>query len=71
MEADKVQSMAPQFWLSEDQKLYKCFFLCHTYYAYILRHQNYSLKSYMKGFVEVTLEVDICFTEPSLRATGG
>ena len=65
MEADKVQRMAPQFWLSKDQKLYKRFFLGHTYYAYILRYQNYSLKSYMKGFVEVTLKADICFTEPS------
>ena len=25
-EADKVQRKAPQFWLSEDQKLYKCSF---------------------------------------------
>ena len=25
----------------------------------------------MKGFVEVTLEVDLYLTEPSLRATGG
>ena len=25
-EANKVRRKAPQFWLSEDQKLYKCFF---------------------------------------------
>ena len=25
----------------------------------------------MKGFVETTLEVDLCLTEPSLRAIGG
>ena len=46
-------------------------FLDHTYSAYILKHQNYSLRSYMKGFVEVTLEADLCLTKPSLRATGG
>ena len=26
LEADKVRRKAPRFWLSEDQKLYKCFF---------------------------------------------
>ena len=26
LEADKVQSKASWFWLSEDQKLYKCYF---------------------------------------------
>ena len=46
-------------------------FLGHIYYAYILRYRNYSLRSYMKGFVEVTLEADLYLTEPSLRATGG
>ena len=25
-EADKIQRKAPWFWLSKDQKLYKCFF---------------------------------------------
>ena len=46
-------------------------FLGHTYYAYTPRHQNYSLRSYMKGFVEATLEADLCLTEPSLRVIGG
>ena len=26
LEADKVWRKAPRFWLSEDQRLYKCFF---------------------------------------------
>ena len=46
-------------------------FLGHTIYAYILRHQNYSLRSYMKGFVEATLKADLYLTEPSLRVIGG
>ena len=33
-EADKVQRKAPQFWLSEDQKLYKCSF-SRPYLLYI------------------------------------
>ena len=70
-EAKKVRRNAPQFWLSENQKLYNTFVLGLTFYAFILRRQNYFLKSYMKGFVEATLEVDLCLTEPSLRATGG
>ena len=51
-EIDKIRRKAPRFWLSEHQKLYKRFFLGHIYYAFTLRHQNYSLRSYMKGFVE-------------------
>ncbi|XP_065621110.1 uncharacterized protein LOC112032105 [Quercus suber] len=35
------------------------------------RQQNYSLRSYMRGFVEATLEADPCRTEPSLKAIGG
>ena len=46
-------------------------FLGHTCYAYILRHQNYSLRSYMKGFVEATLEANLYLIEPSHKATGG
>ena len=64
-EFDNVQRKSHQFWLSDAH------FLGHTYYAYILRHQNYSLRSYMKGFVEATLKADLYLTEPSLKATGG
>ena len=69
--ADKVRRKAPRFWLSEDQKLYKRFFLGHIYYAFTLRHQSYSLRSYMKGFVKAIQEADLCLIEPSLRAIGG
>ena len=71
LEADKVRRKVPRFRLSEDQKLYKRFFPGHIYYAFILRHQSYSLRSYMKGFVEVTQEEDFYFTELSLKAIGG
>ena len=43
------------------------FFLGHICYAYTLRHQSYSQKSYMKGFVEATQEADPCLTKPSLK----
>ncbi|XP_065637328.1 uncharacterized protein LOC136070809 [Quercus suber] len=33
--------------------------------------KNYSLRTYMKEFVEATLEVDLCRTEPLLKAIGG
>ena len=46
-------------------------FLSHIYSAYTLRHQNYSWRSYMKGFVEATQGADLCRTEPSHRAIGG
>ena len=46
-------------------------FLGHTYYAYTPRQQNYSLRSYMRGFVEATLEVDLYLIEPSFMATVG
>ena len=68
---DKVRRKAPWFWLFEDQKLYKHLFLGHTCSTYILRHQNYSLRNYMKGFVEAILEVDLYLTKLSLKATGG
>ena len=46
-------------------------FLGHIYHAYILRYHNYSLRSYMRGFVEATLEADLYLIESSLRAIGG
>ena len=45
--------------------------LGHIFYAYTLRRQSYSWRSYIKGFVEVTQEVDLCLTELLLRDTGG
>ena len=46
-------------------------FLGRIYFAFILRHQSYSLRSYMKEFVGATQGEDLCLTEPSLRAIGG
>ena len=40
--ADKVQRKAPQFWLSEDQKLYKRSFLGHICYASIPKQWSHS-----------------------------
>ena len=68
---DKVRRKASRFWLFKDQKLYKHLFLGHTHYAYTLKHQRYSKRSYMKGFVEATQEADPCPTEPSFRDIGG
>ena len=70
-EADKIQSKTPWFWLSENQKLYKrsfsgLYLLCvHPEAVKLLQ------KNYMKGFVEVTQEADLCLTRPSLKAIGG
>ena len=50
--AEKICRKAPQFWLSEDQKLYKRSFSGHIYSAYILKHQSYFLRNYMKESVE-------------------
>ena len=47
------------------------FFQGHIYYAYTLRHQSYSLRSYTKGSVEATREVDPCLTKSSLKDIGG
>ena len=46
-------------------------FLDHTYSAFTLRRQNYSLRSYMKGFVEAIQEEDICLIDPSLKVIDG
>ena len=46
-------------------------FLGYTYFAFTLRWQSYSLRSYMKKFVEAIQEEDLCLTEPSFKAIGG
>ena len=61
----------PRFWLSEDQNCTSAHFLGHIYSAFTLRHQSYSLRSYIKEFVEATQGEDLCLTESSLRAIGG
>ena len=45
--------------------------LGHTYCAFTLTHQNYYLKSCMKGFVEVTQEEDLCHSKPLPKGIGG
>ena len=43
----------------------------YIYYAYTLRYQSCSWKSYMKGSMGATQEANLCLTEPSLRDIGG
>ena len=45
-------------------------FLGYIYYAYTLRYQSYSWKSYIKGSMGATQEANLCFTEPPLRDIG-
>ena len=53
-------------------KSYTSAFFCgHIYYTYTLRHQSYFWRSYIKGFVEATQEVDSYLIEPLLRDIGG
>ena len=71
LEADEVQRKAPQFWLSEDQKLYKHSFsgpylLCiHPEAAELL------LEELHEGICGSHTGADCCRTEPSLKAIGG
>ena len=51
-EAKKIRKKASRFWLFKDQKLYKRSFSGHIYSAYILKHQSYFLRNYMKESVE-------------------
>ena len=46
-------------------------FLGYIYSAFTLRHQSYSLRNYIKGFVETTQEADLYLIEPSFRAISG
>ena len=62
-EADKIRRKAPRFWLSKDQKLYKRFFLSHIYSVCTMKRQSYSLRRYMKEFVEATQEASLLITQ--------
>ena len=53
LEAKKIRRNAPRFWLSEDHKLYKRSYSGPYFRAFTLKHQNYCLKSCMKGSVGV------------------
>ena len=46
-------------------------FLDCIYYAFILKQQKHSWKSYMKGFVEVIQEEDLYLIEPLLKTISG
>ena len=46
-------------------------FLGHICSTFTLRHQSYSLRNYMKGFVKAIHEADLYLTELSLKAIGG
>ena len=71
LEAVKVCRKAHRFWLSEDQKLYKGSFSGPTYCADTLKQQNYCWKSYMRGSMGATPEVNLWHIGPSFKATGG
>ena len=70
-DAEKVRRKAPRFWMSEDKKLYKRFFLDQICFVYIPMHQNHSWNNCMKGFAEVTQEEDFYLIEPLHKDTGG
>ena len=70
-EADKVRRKAPQFWLFDDQKLYKRSFSCLTCYAYTQKQLSYSWKNYMKEFVGAIRGIDLCLIRPLHKAIGG
>jgi len=70
LEVNKVRRKAPRFWLSDDQKLYKCFF-SWPYLLCIHPEALELLLSYMKGFVEATQEADPYLTKPLPRDIGG
>ena len=73
-EANKVRRKALRFWLFKEPRTKNCtnaHFLGHIYSTYTLIHQNYSLRSCMKGFVEATQVADLYLTEPSRMAIGG
>ena len=52
LEADKMRRKALWFWISMDQKLYKCFFSVPYLLCIHLEDQGYFWRSYMKGFVK-------------------
>ena len=71
LEAEKIWRKVPQFWLSEDQKLYKRFFSGPYLLSFILKNQSYFLRNYMREFAEVTQEEDLYLIELSHKAIGG
>ena len=70
-EVDKVRRKAHQFWLFEDQRLYKCSFSRPYLLCVHPEAIEPLLEDYTKGFVRVIQEVDHCLTRPSLKSIGG
>ena len=71
LEADKVRRKAPRFWLSKDQKLYKCSF-SGPYVLYI--HPEASellLEELHEGICGSHIEGRFFLTEPSLKVISG
>ena len=71
LEADKNGGKPLVSGYSRTRNCTNAHFLGYTCIQYILRYQNYFLRSYIKGFMEATLEVDRYPIEPSLKAIGG
>ena len=67
----KYEERRPIFGYQRTKNCTSALFLGHIYSIFTLRHQSYSLRSYMKGFVEAIQVANLCLIEPSLRAIGG
>ena len=70
-EADKVRRKAPRFWLSKDQKLYKCSFSRPYLLCKYLEASELLLEELHKGIYRATQEADLCLIEPLHRDIGG
>ena len=70
-EAEKCEERPLGFGYSRTKNCISTHFLGRTCYAYILKYQSYSLRSYMKGFEGAMQEADLCPIKPSLRDIGG
>ena len=70
-EAKKYKEKLLGFGCSRIESYISVLSLVLTCFVYTLRHQNYSWRNYMKGFVGVIQEEDPYLIEPLLRDTGG
>ena len=70
-EADKIRRKAPWFWLSKDQKLYKCSFFGPYLLCIHPEASELLLEELHEGFVKTAQEIGLCLTKPSHRVIGG
>ena len=70
-EANKVQRKAPQFWLSEDQKLYKRSFSGPYLLCIHLEVVELLLEELHEGICGSHTGADLCLIGPSHKAIGG